>query len=189
MAGFGPSFSFFPSGSVPPLDWPACSPVPVSPPSPLLFSGVSGVPACASPVPPDEPPVVEPPVDESPVEEPPVVPPESAPVSPVAEEAPDSAPVACGESPPPVGAVVAPVVASVVDDIRRDGRPWMGNGMERYARTPGKIEMVGGKLLTTDGERLTMIALLLENVGVDRVVRLGDPAVWRAAVAELDPEP
>jgi hypothetical protein len=30
-----------------------------------------------------------------------------------------------------------------------------------------------------------VIALLLENVGVDRVVRLGDPGVWRAAISEL----
>jgi hypothetical protein len=29
------------------------------------------------------------------------------------------------------------------------------------------------------------MGLLLENVGVDRVVRLGDPEVWRAAVREL----
>jgi hypothetical protein len=27
---------------------------------------------------------------------------------------------------------------------------------------------------------------LLENVGVDAAIRLGDPAVWREAIAELD---
>jgi len=36
-----------------------------------------------------------------------------------------------------------------------------------------------------DQERLLMLGLLLENVGVDAAVRLGDPAVWRAAIAEL----
>lgn len=31
-----------------------------------------------------------------------------------------------------------------------------------------------------------MLGLLLENVGADQVVRLGNPDVWRAAVAELN---
>ena len=31
-------------------------------------------------------------------------------------------------------------------------------------------------------ERLQMLGLLLENVGVDAAVRLGDPQVWRDAV-------
>jgi hypothetical protein len=30
-----------------------------------------------------------------------------------------------------------------------------------------------------------MLGLMLENVGADQAVRLGDPAVWRAAVAAL----
>jgi len=32
---------------------------------------------------------------------------------------------------------------------------------------------------------VTLLALLLENVGVDRAVRLGDPKVWKAAMTEL----
>jgi hypothetical protein len=31
-----------------------------------------------------------------------------------------------------------------------------------------------------------MLGLLLENVGADRAVRLGNPDVWRAAVRSLD---
>lgn len=69
--------------------------------------------------------------------------------------------------------------------IGREGRAWGREAMSRYALTPEKIEMVGGKLLWSEDERLTLLALLLENVGVDRAVRLGDPAVWRAAVAAL----
>lgn len=57
--------------------------------------------------------------------------------------------------------------------------------MARYQLTPGKMEMIGGKLFWSDEERLTMLALLLENVGVDQAVRIGDPAVWRSAVARL----
>jgi hypothetical protein len=37
----------------------------------------------------------------------------------------------------------------------------------------------GAPLFWDDTERLTLLALLLENVGVDRAVRLGDPEVWR----------
>jgi hypothetical protein len=57
--------------------------------------------------------------------------------------------------------------------------------MARYQRTPEKIEMVKGRLFWSDEDRLTMLGLLLENVGADAAVRLGDPAVWKAAVAEL----
>ena len=73
-------------------------------------------------------------------------------------------------------------------DLRRDGRTWEGTeGRERFALVPGKFEMVRGKLFWSDEDRLTVLALLLENVGVDRAVRLGDPNVWREAVAILAP--
>ena len=70
-------------------------------------------------------------------------------------------------------------------DIRREGRRWGDEALSRYSLTPEKIEMVGGKLLSSEEERLTLVALLLENVGVDKAVRLGDPAVWREAVDAL----
>lgn len=71
-------------------------------------------------------------------------------------------------------------------DIRRDGRAWGAEAMSRYQMRPEKTEMLGGRLYATEEERLTMLALLLENVGADEAVRLGDPSVWRAAVAALD---
>ena len=71
-------------------------------------------------------------------------------------------------------------------DIRRAGRGWTGDeAMARYELTPEKFEMIDGKLFWTESERVTLLALLLENVGVDRAVKLGDPAVWRAAIREL----
>ena len=71
-------------------------------------------------------------------------------------------------------------------DIRNEGRSWeAGEAMDRYLMTPGKFEMVDGKLLWSDGDRETLLGLLLENVGADRAVPLGDPEVWRAAVAKL----
>ena len=73
-------------------------------------------------------------------------------------------------------------------DIQRDGRAWGDEAMSRYEMTPEKTEMVGGKLYGTEEERLTMLALLLENVGTDKAVRIGNPDIWRAAVAGLTDE-
>ncbi len=71
-------------------------------------------------------------------------------------------------------------------DIRRQGRAWTGSEAPgRWALTPERIEMVGGKLFLSDDQRLAMLGLLLENVGADAAVRLGDPEVWRKAVAAL----
>jgi hypothetical protein len=78
-------------------------------------------------------------------------------------------------------------VSEVEWDIRREGRAWSGDEWRvRREVTPEKIELIGGKLFWTDEDRLAMLALLLENVGVDQAVRLGDPQVWREAIARLD---
>ncbi len=71
-------------------------------------------------------------------------------------------------------------------DIRREGRAWDKNVRERYGRTPEKIELYQGKLFWSDEERLMMLGLLLENVGVDAAVKLGNPDVWREAAAGLE---
>lgn len=71
-------------------------------------------------------------------------------------------------------------------DIRRDGRAWDDEAMSRYEMTPEKMEMVGGRLYGTEEERLTMLALLLENVWADKAVRLGNSSTWRNAVAALN---
>lgn len=71
-------------------------------------------------------------------------------------------------------------------DIRREGRAWTASeAMDRYQLTPEKLEMIRGKLLWSDEDREILLGLLLENVGVDRAVRMGDPKVWRAAIAAL----
>jgi hypothetical protein len=71
-------------------------------------------------------------------------------------------------------------------DIRNEGRSWRGDeAWDRYQLTPEKIEMIDGKILWSDEDREMLLGLLLENLGADRAVRLGDPAVWRAAVAKL----
>ena len=71
-------------------------------------------------------------------------------------------------------------------DIRRDGRSWTADeALDRFERTPEKIEMIDGKLFWDDEQRLAMLGLLLENLGADAAVRLGNPAVWREAAARL----
>ena len=75
-------------------------------------------------------------------------------------------------------------------DIRSKGRSWRGDeAWDRYQLTPEKIEMIDGKLLWSDEDREPLLGLLLENVGADRAVQLGDPEVWRAAVAKLPHRP
>jgi hypothetical protein len=71
-------------------------------------------------------------------------------------------------------------------DIRNEGRAWgKGEAWERYILKPEKIELVRGKLLSRDEDRELLLGLLLENVGADRAVQLGDSEVWRSAVAKL----
>lgn len=68
-------------------------------------------------------------------------------------------------------------------DIRREGRAWRDSeAHQRFDLTPEKLEMTEGKLLWDDEERVKLLGLLLENVGADRAVRLGNPQVWRDAV-------
>jgi len=78
------------------------------------------------------------------------------------------------------------MMPAVAWDIRRVGRGWRGaEAMARYQLAPEKIEMIKGRLFWSAEDRLTMLGLLLENVGLDRAVRLGDPSLWKAAVADL----
>ena len=71
-------------------------------------------------------------------------------------------------------------------DIRREGRQWTREEFEeRLDRTPEKIEFVGG-IFSSEEQRINVLAMLLENLGIDRVIQLGNPADWKAAVAELE---
>jgi hypothetical protein len=75
-------------------------------------------------------------------------------------------------------------------DIRRAGRSWNREEWpSRRELCPEKIEMIHLKLFWSDEERIAMLGLLLENLGVDRVVQLGDPKVWRDAIAALEDSP
>lgn len=71
-------------------------------------------------------------------------------------------------------------------DIRREGRAWSADEMQvRKDLRPEKLEILDGKLLWTEVERIELLGLLLENVGTETAVRLGDPKAWADAVRGL----
>ena len=71
-------------------------------------------------------------------------------------------------------------------DIRREGRVWSHEEFERRIyQAPEKIEYKGG-IFVYEEDRLTVLAMLLENLGIDRAVQLGNLADWKAAIAELE---
>jgi hypothetical protein len=70
--------------------------------------------------------------------------------------------------------------------IEREGREWKGEEFDkRIYQAPEKIEYVGG-IFINERQRLTVLAMLLENLGIDKAVQLGDPKDWKAALADLD---
>lgn len=75
-------------------------------------------------------------------------------------------------------------------DIRRNGRSWVGDEFPaRWELTPEKLEVIDGKLLWGENDRLNLVAILIENLGVDTVVRLGGLEVWEAALAASRGQP
>ena len=68
-------------------------------------------------------------------------------------------------------------------DIHREGRVWSHEEFERRIyQAPEKIEYTGG-IFTYEDERLTVLAMLLENLGIDKAVQLGKLQDWKAAIA------
>jgi hypothetical protein len=72
-------------------------------------------------------------------------------------------------------------------DIHRDGHRITG-GADRLLTVP-TVEMTDGKLFNHHGDRIHVLALLLESVGIDAAARLGPPELWRQAIAELPATP
>ena len=71
-------------------------------------------------------------------------------------------------------------------DIRREGRRWSHEEFDqRIDQAPEKIEFVGG-IFASDRQRLTVLGMLLENLGIDKVVRFGKLEHWKAAIADLE---
>jgi hypothetical protein len=71
-------------------------------------------------------------------------------------------------------------------DIRREGRLWSDEEFERRIdQAPEKIEYVDG-IFASDRERLVVLGMLLENLGIDRVVQFGRLEDWKAAIDDFE---
>ena len=71
-------------------------------------------------------------------------------------------------------------------DIRREGRRWSHEESDqRCYQAPEKIEYVGG-IFASDRERLNVLGMLLENLGIDRAIPYGKLEDWKAAIADLE---
>src|SRR6516162_6397618 len=71
-------------------------------------------------------------------------------------------------------------------DIRRKGRLWSHEEFdERISQAPEKIEYVNG-IFASDRERLIVLGMLFENLGIDRAVRHGRLEDWKAAIEDLE---
>ena len=67
----------------------------------------------------------------------------------------------------------------------RTGRAWNDEEQaRRQAQLPTglSIPIHDGKLLVNDADRRLLTAMLLENMGIDEVLRFGDPEVWLEAL-------
>lgn len=70
-------------------------------------------------------------------------------------------------------------------DIQRESRAWNKTEIEiKYNRCLQEIkeEMTDGKLYWCDATRMVMLGLLLENLGIDKAIRLGDLELWEQAL-------
>ena len=56
---------------------------------------------------------------------------------------------------------------------------------QRIDQAPEKIEYVNG-IFASDRERLNVLGMLLENLGIDKVIRFGKLEDWKAAIENLE---
>jgi hypothetical protein len=71
-------------------------------------------------------------------------------------------------------------------DIRREGRRWSHEEFDqRTYQAPDKIEYVDG-IFAGERQRLIVLGMLLENLGIDKAVRFGRLENWKAAIADLE---
>jgi hypothetical protein len=67
-------------------------------------------------------------------------------------------------------------------DMRREGRRWTRDEFDRRLdQTPEKIEFVDA-IFTSERERLKVLPMLLENLGIDKAITLGNLEDWKAAI-------
>jgi hypothetical protein len=65
------------------------------------------------------------------------------------------------------------VMKPIAWDIRREGRRWSNEEFDqRIYQAPEKIEYVNG-IFASERERLIVLGMLLENLGIDKAIRFG----------------
>jgi hypothetical protein len=71
-------------------------------------------------------------------------------------------------------------------DIRREGRRWSHEDFDqRIYQAPEKIEFVNG-IFSSERERLNVLGMLLENLGIDRAIQFGRLEDWKAAIEDVE---
>jgi hypothetical protein len=80
--------------------------------------------------------------------------------------------------------------APIAWDIRREGRAWTAEEFITRADrlVELKLEVSKGKLFWSDETRRLILGMLLENVGRDEVVKLGDLSRWKEAIVAAEQE-
>jgi hypothetical protein len=77
-------------------------------------------------------------------------------------------------------------IKTPVWDIRRESRRWSHEEFDqRIAVAPEKIEYVDG-IFASERQRLLVLGMLLENLGIDKALRFGRLEDWKAAIADLE---
>ena len=70
-------------------------------------------------------------------------------------------------------------------DIRRAGRQWSHEEFDRRIdQAPEKIEYVNG-IFASNRERLNVMGMLLENLGIDRAVRFEEVVAVKPMLVDL----
>lgn len=73
-------------------------------------------------------------------------------------------------------------------NIGLEGRRWTVDEYHaRLERGPEKFELIEGRLFWSQEERLTLLAGLLEQVGLVEAVRLAPKELWLAALDRANP--
>jgi hypothetical protein len=71
-------------------------------------------------------------------------------------------------------------------DIRRGRRRWERDELDhRLYLAPEKIEFIGG-IFAGDRERLLVLGMILEIMGIDTAVEYGRIEDWKAAIADRE---
>ncbi len=66
--------------------------------------------------------------------------------------------------------------------FRAQGYGWGESTWKRIKLTQEfKLEVIDGKLMWDDTMRRLLVGLLIKNVGLDKLVQLGDPNAWKDA--------